>query len=175
MILDSGERTQFESGAVRDIKDENGRCDLLPLGVVNDLMHMDNGLYHVSQSLGFIEQFQLTLDEKFLFQAMLGFIQDYYKGDKTQAMLEVSVHYAEGAKKYGEWNWQKGIPLESFIDSAVRHLLKKFKGMTDESHDRAFLWNCLCAIWTLRNRPELCRKLDYDVGYVSTSSSEDKE
>lgn len=29
-ILDSGNRTEFESGAVRDIQEGKGRCDLLP-------------------------------------------------------------------------------------------------------------------------------------------------
>ena len=32
-ILDSGERRQFESGAVRDIAEGKGRCDLLPLDI----------------------------------------------------------------------------------------------------------------------------------------------
>ena len=33
-ILDSGNRREFESGAVRDIQEGKGRCDLLPLDVV---------------------------------------------------------------------------------------------------------------------------------------------
>lgn len=33
-IQDSGERTQFESGAVRDMHDGKGRCDLLPMCVM---------------------------------------------------------------------------------------------------------------------------------------------
>ena len=36
MILDSGDRTQFSSGAVRDMKGGKGRCDLLPLGSFKD-------------------------------------------------------------------------------------------------------------------------------------------
>ena len=35
MILpDSGERREFQTGAVRDIAQGKGRCDLLPLGVL---------------------------------------------------------------------------------------------------------------------------------------------
>jgi len=33
-IQDSGERTQFESGAVRDMHEGKGRCDLLPMCVM---------------------------------------------------------------------------------------------------------------------------------------------
>ena len=38
MIKDSGNRTNFESGAVRDIQSGKGRCDLMPLGVVANLI-----------------------------------------------------------------------------------------------------------------------------------------
>ena len=86
MIQDSGNRTEYESGAVRDRKVGVGRCDLMPL--------------------------------------------------------------EEGALKYGENNWQKGIPESSYIDSAVRHYLKWLRGDDDEQHDRAFVWNIMCLIWT---------------------------
>ena len=33
-IKDSGERKEFSTGAVRDIQEGKGRCDLLPLDVV---------------------------------------------------------------------------------------------------------------------------------------------
>ena len=69
--------------------------------------------------------------------------------------LEVSKHYEDGAKKYAERNWEIGIPLHCYIDSGVRHLLKYFRGDTDEPHDRAFVWNILGAIWTINNMPEL--------------------
>lgn len=37
-ILDSGQRRKFESGAVRDIQQGKGRCDLIPLSVASHLM-----------------------------------------------------------------------------------------------------------------------------------------
>lgn len=37
MIKDSGNRTQFETGAVRDIGSGKGRCDLVPWNAVMDL------------------------------------------------------------------------------------------------------------------------------------------
>jgi hypothetical protein len=61
--------------------------------------------------------------------------------------LEVAKHFEEGAKKYGESNWQKGIPVHCYIDSAVRHYLKWLRGDKDEPHDRAFVWNLMCCIW----------------------------
>ena len=61
----------------------------------------------------------------------------------------------ESRKKYGENNWQKGIPVHCYIDSAVRHYLKFLRGDQDEPHDRAFAWNIMCAIWTCEHKPEL--------------------
>ena len=102
MIKDSGERHQFETGAVRDIQEGKGRCDLLP----------------------------------------------------ARAILRLSKHFEEGAKKYGERNWSKGIPINSFIDSGLRHIMKYMAGETDEDHLTAAAWNFMCAM-------ELEEKLGY--------------
>lgn len=82
-------------------------------------------------------------------------LADSMFGGVHNMLLEVSVHFEEGAKKYGENNWQKGLPVSCYIDSAVRHYLKYLRGDTDERHDRACAWNLLCCIWTCDNKPEL--------------------
>ena len=38
IIKDSGDRTEFSTGAVRDMREGKGRCDLMPLEVVADLL-----------------------------------------------------------------------------------------------------------------------------------------
>ena len=44
MIKDSGDRTEFESGAVRDMHEGKGRFDLLPMCVLMRLAkHYENG------------------------------------------------------------------------------------------------------------------------------------
>ena len=67
--------------------------------------------------------------------------------DSNTMFLEVAKHFEEGAKKYGENNWQNGIPVHCYIDSAVRHYLKWLRGDMDEPHDKAFVWNLMCCIW----------------------------
>lgn len=89
----------------------------------------------------------------FLFEALMNFA-DENQWDAPTLLLEVSKHFEDGAKKYGERNWQKGIPLHCYIDSATRHYLKWWRGDTDEPHDRAFAWNVLCCAWTYWNKPE---------------------
>ena len=102
-IKDSGNRREFDTGAVRDMEEGKGRCDLLP----------------------------------------------------ACAILRLAKHYENGAKKYEARNWEKGIPISSFIDSGVRHLLKYMDGQTDEDHLVAATWNLMCAMWMEEKRPDL--------------------
>lgn len=102
-IKDSGDRTQFETGAVRDMHEGKGRLDLMPL----------------------------------------------------TAIIEVSKHCEQGAKKYGEHNIDKGIPQHSLCDSAMRHLIKYMRGDDDENHIVAAAWNLLWAVEQHVNRSEL--------------------
>ena len=146
MIKDSGERREFDTGAVRDIQEGKGRCDLMPLDVVAELI--------ASKVLKDVHDFQQGGDIIHLACALGHFIRDCC-GDQHTMLLEVSKHFEEGAKKYGEHNWQKGIPTHCYIDSAVRHYLKWLRGDKDEPHDRAFCWNIICCIWTCQHKPEM--------------------
>lgn len=143
-IKDSGNRREFGTGAVRDIQEGKGRCDLMPLNVIGEIL--DNPTF------SYIYKFTLTGEAFRLKDALStsGVYSNYY-----DMFLEVSRHFEDGANKYGEYNWQKGIPVNCYIDSAVRHYLKWLRGDTDEPHDRAFVWNILCCIWTCENKPEL--------------------
>jgi len=152
-IKDSGDRTEFETGAVRDCHEGKGRCDLMPLDVIADIY----GTFFPENSdtgklLGHINEFMMT-GEVFHLKLAL----DKFERYKSYAdlFLEVAVHFEEGCKKYGEDNWRKGIPAKRYIDSAVRHYLKWLRGDKDERHDRAFCWNILCCIWTCNHKPEL--------------------
>lgn len=142
-IKDSGARREFETGAVRDIQDGKGRCDLMPLDVVGDFLS--------NPIIKLIYDFQQTGDITFLHGVLGNIVTD----DPYTIVLEVAKHFEEGAKKYGENNWQKGLPAKSYVDSAVRHYLKYLRGDDDEPHYRAFVWNIMCCIWTCMHKPEL--------------------
>ena len=102
-IKDSGNRTQFQTGAVRDMHQGKGRCDLLP----------------------------------------------------PNALLRLARHFETGSLKYGDRNWELGIPCHSFADSGMRHLLKYMAGDTDEDHLIAAIWNLMCLAETEQLRPEM--------------------
>lgn len=102
-IKDSGQRTEFATGAVRDMHTGKGRMDLLPWA----------------------------------------------------AIMEVSIHCERGAEKYGERNIDKGVPMHSLLDSALRHLAKYMEGANDEPHLVSAAWNLLWAVQFEKVKPEM--------------------
>lgn len=95
-VKDSGERTEFKTGAVRDRQKGKGRYDLLP----------------------------------------------------PYAIKRLALHFENGADKYAARNWEKGMPTERYMDSAIRHLFEYLSGLRDEDHLAAAAWNVLCLIET---------------------------
>lgn len=49
--------------------------------------------------------------------------------------------YAEGAKKYGDNNWQKGVPVSDLLNRAIAHLFAYLDGDTSEDHLAHAMWN----------------------------------
>ena len=145
-LKDSGSRREFNSGAVRDIAEGKGRCDLLPLVVISCITK--------DSVFSEIEQYIRTGNLLYLYGIVEDFSEKRY-GDIYTALLETAKQYEDGASKYSERNWEKGIPLHCYIDSGIRHYIKFLRGDTDEPHGRAFLWNMLGAVWTHIYHPEL--------------------
>ena len=107
-IKDSGERREFETGAVRDIQEGKGRCDLLPLDIVYMIYRAKTP--RCAEAIRHISKFVQTGVSDHLIEALENFMLDDKPWDANWATmwLEVSKHFEEGAKKYGEYNWQKG-------------------------------------------------------------------
>ena len=64
------------------------------------------------------------------------------------AIKRLAVHFANGAKKYADRNWEKGMPLSRYMDSALRHLFQALEGKEDEDHLISSAWNLLCLVET---------------------------
>jgi len=58
-----------------------------------------------------------------------------------RALRRFAAHLQKGAKKYGDRNWEEGIPVSRCYDSALRHLTQALQGHTDEDHLAAVLFN----------------------------------
>lgn len=176
-LADTGNRTDYGSGGLRDINPENGRCDLLPASAINQYMSntglvtrpQDSKRPSLVTAFHYIMQFMDWGDKQFLNEALTCIQTYHWYKDKTysegspikqdlifaKAMMDLSVHYKNGALKYAERNWERGLPVHSFIDSAIRHLCKEMLGWDDEPHDVAVMWNLYGAIWTLQHYPHL--------------------
>ena len=151
-IKDSGDRTQFETGAVRDMREGKGRCDLMPLEVV--AKYICDSDDETDRVLWNLKQFLKTNSTAYLYSTLVVFNRNAWNNMYTM-FLEVAKHFEEGAKKYGEYNWQMGIPVHCYIDFAIRHYLKWLRGDKDEPHDRAFVWNIICCIWEVDYSPRV--------------------
>lgn len=71
------------------------------------------------------------------------------------SLLRISKHMEDALTHYPERNWEKGLPMHSILDSAMRHLAKYMDGWTDEDHLCAAATNLLMAMWTEEKKPEM--------------------
>jgi hypothetical protein len=62
--------------------------------------------------------------------------------------MRLSRHFAKGAAKYAERNWEKGIPEDRYVAAAKRHMNQWLMGEDDEDHLIAWLWNVYCLVAT---------------------------
>lgn len=95
-VKDSGERREFSTGSVRDVRTGKGRFDLIP----------------------------------------------------PYPLRRLAKHYENGARKYGDRNWEKGQPVSSYIDSMLRHGQDYLSGDRSEDHLAAVVWNAFAAMFT---------------------------
>ena len=98
-LKDSGKRTQFNTGAVREIDETKGRCDLV----------YNRGWFDITGDMFYLylEDFVREGNREDVEGALSRVIQKCFDGNYDTAYLEVSQHYAEGAKKYADRNMEK--------------------------------------------------------------------
>ncbi|MNP34030.1 hypothetical protein D3C76_1272980 [compost metagenome] len=104
LAQDSGDRTEFDTGALRDRPSGKGKFVLIsPVG-----------------------------------------------------LRRLALRCEQGHLKYGDGrNWEKGMPISEFIDSALRHLTQYIDGQNDEDHLAAAMWNIQCAMHMEEKMPEM--------------------
>jgi len=77
-----------------------------------------------------------------------------------ELVLRVARILMFGKKKYGAWNWQKGLPMTKVYDAAQRHLLAWMGGQTydcesGEPHIAHAACNLAFMLWFAEHKPEL--------------------
>lgn len=88
-----------------------------------------------------------------------------------EGLVRLAALYGRGAKKYGEGNFEKGIPFKRVWDSAARHLFQYAEGDRSEDHAAAVAWNFFALMFYEAKiaAGELPRSLD-DLQVLSSSS-----
>lgn len=61
-------------------------------------------------------------------------------------LREVARTCAEGAERYGDWNWEKGMPVHDLLNHAIAHIYEFLSGDRSEPHLPHAAWNVLAAI-----------------------------
>lgn len=70
-------------------------------------------------------------------------------------LREVARTCAEGAAKYGDWNWEKGMPVHDLLNHAIAHIYQFLSGDRNEPHLGHAAWNVLAAIHSQEQWPHL--------------------
>lgn len=132
---DSGQREDFVTGARRDTQDDKPQFGLIPLETLDELQQQLGGA-PVDVDCG------------------NGPIFDWDKGyTRPDLIPELMLNrlaglYGRGAMKYGDNNWQMGIPMSRVKESLWRHWVLWLFGDTSEDHLAAVIWNATTLMWT---------------------------
>lgn len=62
---------------------------------------------------------------------------------------------AEGAAKYSDYNWERGMPVHDLLNHALRHVYRYLGGDRNEDHLGHAAWGLLAAIHSEALWPEL--------------------
>jgi hypothetical protein len=61
------------------------------------------------------------------------------------ALEAVARIYAEGAKKYGDYNWEKGFSISDLMNHGIRHYNLYMRGDRSEDHLGKLIWAAMAA------------------------------
>jgi hypothetical protein len=75
------------------------------------------------------------------------------------ALHRLAQQYENGAAKYSERNWEKGLEGKRMYDSAVRHLNQYMMGNADEDHLAAAAWNIFSLMHYEECLPEMLKSI----------------
>lgn len=172
VVKDSGSREEFATGSVRDDATGKGRYDLItPIGLRAlaaasahiSIHNASTARYVLNLAVLAVMDLEIALAAAWLAQAIqLEETNEPFDCDPLmltgqcrtlqfqnippRAIHRLAVHYENGARKYGDRNWEKGQPVSRFIQSGTRHLFNHIGGDRSEDHLAAALWNVLGAI-----------------------------
>jgi hypothetical protein len=82
-------------------------------------------------------------------------LEERYDLISPEGLRRLSLIYAEGAEKWGERNWEKGMPNSETLNHAARHLFKYLSGDRSVDHLAKVAWGMFTAMHMEKTHPEL--------------------
>lgn len=142
-LADSGARTSTVTGALREPTTvDAGRYDLIPGECVGQLSRRLESVFDFEELQNAALALLADGDLSGVVELASHLVQ------RMGGLHRLAVHYARGALKYADRNWEKGLETGRCVDSLMRHIDKARRGLTDEDHEAAVLWNCFALMFT---------------------------
>lgn len=155
-IKDSGNRIEFDTGAVRDSGGYKMSWYLIPMQCIpvrneDYLTYLYNAEY--IQTTLFDLLYRHESDTGCMVKCINEMLEMMLYGneyDVYDLLEQLAAQFEGGANKYKRYNWCLKLPVKSLISSATRHFFKYLNGETDEPHYVATIWNLVVLSWTLQ-------------------------
>lgn len=71
------------------------------------------------------------------------------------ALRRLAETYAEGATRYGDYNWRAGMPFSDTINHCLAHIFQYLKGDKTEDHLAHASWNLFALMHFEETHPEM--------------------
>ena len=94
----------------------------------------------------FVEHY-MTEDMIYTTGAKREVLEPRYDLIPPDTIRRLALIYTEGAKRYGEHNWQKGLPYSTTVNHLIEHLLKWLESDTSEDHLAKVIWGCAALMY----------------------------
>ena len=151
--MNNNEKETFESGAVRDkVPYRYDLCssEITRIAIVS-AANFGRDVKHYASKLAdcLLSKQEFGTDK--IWGALVFFVleikTEFRHADIRYAIMqEYAKTLHEGAIKYGERNWEKGLPKENLINHAIHHLIAFVCGDKTENHLGHLIWNVLTLI-----------------------------
>lgn len=156
-VKDTGNRTKFETGSHKDLAKGRGRFDLLPLDTLAIIYMNEYDNTQVMKFLSLVDKAlkapEVLAKMHLLSNAVVYFIDMFLDISLEVVVKKLAVLYEAGAEKYEARDWEKGRPMEVFINSTLRHFFQYLNKEDDEDHATAVVWNLVSCMNTLDRLP----------------------
>jgi hypothetical protein len=181
-IAYQGEVSKFSTGAVRSSDAKNVRFDLISPYSYSRVAEYARESKDLVETMNTLDEVVMNA-QGFLYIALGGEWDDYWLESAAIALLNamhreetgqpypyndrpayiglrrLAETYKEGADKYNDHNWLKGMPVSDLLNHATRHLFIWLDGDRSEDHLAHATWGVFAAIHSLHYWPHLNKNL----------------